>query len=261
MSALPPPPPSGSSYGSYGPYGSQYVGPYGNVARPGRLQSLDGLALATTILLGIMIVLALVGVAAFSNRASVLDDFLNGGDASFADLQDLDDADGMVGGAILVYALGVLAAGGVFIAWQYRHAKNAELIGGSGGLGPAWAIAGWFIPLANYVLPGIELFQSSQPSDPALHPQQPPRQGQGSALVVVWALAFGAGNILFTFSRIWFPDEDDVRFDVDRAQDGVRADNLAAGSFVILIAAAIIAIVMVRSLSRRQASKAAALMP
>jgi hypothetical protein len=255
MSALPPPPPSGPSYGGYG---SPYSGPYGNMARR-PVQSLDGLALATSILLGIMIVLCLVGVAAFANRASVLDDFLNGGDATFANLSDLDDADGMVAGAILIYGLGVLATAGVFIAWQYRHSRNAETIGGSSGLGPAWAIAGWFIPLANYVLPGVELFQSSQPSDPALHPQQPRRQGQGSPLVVVWALAFGAGNILLWGSRVWFPDEDDVRLDIDRAQDGVSADNLAAGSFVILVAAAIIAIVMVRSLSRRQATAAAAL--
>jgi hypothetical protein len=255
MSTLPPPPPSGPTYGSYG---SPYAGPYGNMMPSGRVQPLDGLALATTILLGIMIVLSLFGVGAFANRASVLDGFLNG-DSSFADLQDLDDADSMVVGAMVVYILGVLATAGVFIAWQFRHAKNAEAMAGRGGLGPAWAIAGWFIPFGNYVLPGIELFQSSQPSDPALRPQQPARQGQGSALVVVWALAFGAGNLLLWFSRIWFPDEDEVAFDVDRAQDGVRADNLAAGSYLILVVAAILGIVMVRSLSQRQTTKAAAL--
>jgi hypothetical protein len=260
MSALPPPPPSGPSGPSgpsYGGYGSPYAGPYGNVARR-PVQSLDGLALVTSILLGVMILLALFGVGAFFNRASVVDDVANG-DVSFGQIQDVQDADDMAAGAVLVYLLGVLATAGVFIAWQYRHSRNAETIGGSSGLGPAWAIAGWFIPLANYVLPGVELFQSSQPSDPALHPQQPRRQGQGSPLVVVWAIAFGAGNILFAISRIMFPDEDDQFIDTSWTDDAITADNLAAGSFVILVAAAIIAIVMVRSLSRRQATAAAAL--
>jgi uncharacterized protein DUF4328 len=255
MSALPPPPPSGPSYS----YGSPYAGPYGGMGRP-RPQSLDGLALAASILLGITILLSLVAVGAFVHRASVLDDFLNGGDTSFADLQDLDDADSTVAGAVVVWGLGVVATAAVFIVWQYRHSKNAEALGGSGGLGPAWAIAGWFIPFGFYVLPGMELFQSSRPSDPTLHPQQPPRQGQGSPLVVVWALALGAGWLLFTVSRLWFPDEDDVRFDIDRAQDGVSADHLAAGSFVILVVAAVLAIVMVQSLSRRQGVKTAALL-
>jgi hypothetical protein len=251
MSALPPPPPAASPYGSsYGSYG----GPYGYMGR--QFRPLDGLALATSILLGIMAAVSLLGLGAYANRASVLDDFLNGGDMTFAELSDLDDADGLVGGASAIYFLGLLATAGVFIAWQYRHAKNAEAIGGAGGLGPAWAIAGWFIPLANYVLPGVELFQSSQPSDPTLHPQQPPRQGRGSPLVLVWAFAFGAGNLLFLGSRIWFPDEDDVRLDPDRAQDGISADNLAAGGFFVLAVTAVLGIVMVRSLSRRQAAKA-----
>ena len=46
------------------------------------------------------------------------------------------------------------AIGVVFIIWQFRHAKNAQVLGARGGLGPGWAIGGWFIPLANYVLPG-----------------------------------------------------------------------------------------------------------
>jgi hypothetical protein len=53
----------------------------------------------------------------------------------------------------------VLAA--LFITWQYRHAKNARLLGQQGGLGPGWAVGGWFIPLANFVLPAVQLFGAS----------------------------------------------------------------------------------------------------
>jgi hypothetical protein len=227
--------------------------------RTGHVLPLDGLALATSILLGIMTLLSLFGVGAFLNRASLIDDVSNG-DIGFGQIQDVQDADDMAAVAVLVYSLGLLVTAGVFIAWQYRHAKNAEGIGGRGGaLGPAWAIAGWFIPIANYALPGVELYQSSQVSDPTLQPQQPPRQGRGSPLVIVWAVAFGAGNILFAISRLMFPDEDDQFVDTSWTDDAIRSDNLTAVSFVILVATAILAIVMVQSLGKRQAAKAAAL--
>ncbi len=53
----------------------------------------------------------------------------------------------------------------VFIIWQFRHAKNAQVLGAYGGLGPGWAIGGWFVPFANYVLPAMQMHQSSRASD------------------------------------------------------------------------------------------------
>lgn len=67
---------------------------------------------------------------------------------------------GVVGLALLV----VLVSIGVFIAqaililqWFHRAAWNSKRIGETLGfkmtLEPGWAVGGWFIPLANYVLP------------------------------------------------------------------------------------------------------------
>lgn len=251
MSALPPPPPS---YGSSS-YGAPAYGYGGN--RP--VQPLDGLSLATSIMLGIMAVISIFGLAAFANRASVIDDFIDGSSFDFSTLAEIDDADGMVAGATILYGLGLLATAGAFIAWQYRHAKNAEAIAGPGGLGPAWAIAGWFIPCANLALPQVELYQSSRPSDPTHHPQAPPRQGRGSPLVIAWAIVFALGEVLLSISRMQFPGEDELARDLDSAEDAIAADNLAAGAFLVLLVAAVLGIVMVRSLSKRQAARAAAL--
>jgi Domain of unknown function (DUF4328) len=256
MSALPPPPPSQPNYGGYQAPGAVS---YGGPDRTGYVQPLDGLSLAASIALGVMAALSLLCVFAFVNRANVLDDFLNNGGFDFGSLRDLDDADGFVAVAVIVNFVGTLATAGVFIAWQFRHAKNAQAIAGRSGLGPEWAIAGWFIPCANLVLPGIELYGSSRGSDPALHPQAPRSHGKGSTLVVVWAVVFGLASVLFGVGRSWFPDEDEVAADIDRAQDGVRADNLSAGSFLLMLVAAVLAIVMVRTVTKRQAARVAAL--
>jgi hypothetical protein len=224
------------------------------------VQSLDGLALAVQILLGITAAICLFGVFAFAARASVLDDFLNSDEGlNFSSLSDLSDADDTVAAAVVFTFLGAIATGVVFIIWQFRHAKNSEAMGGKHGLGAEWAIAGWFIPCANYALPGVQLFQASKASDPTLPAQAPAERGQGTPLVIFWAIAFGVGTALFSISRAMFPDQDEVAFDIDRAQDGVTADNLGAASYLILVVAAVLGAVMVRQLTRRQAARAQAL--
>ncbi len=67
-----------------------------------------------------------------------------------------------------------------FIVWQFRHAKNARALGERGGLGPGWAIGGWFVPLANFVLPGVQIHQSSRMSDSAAA-GEPDAKGKGAA--------------------------------------------------------------------------------
>lgn len=249
MSALPPPPPSQ-------PWPSQGSWSYGGFGPGARVQSLRGLSIAASILLGVVALLCLAAAGGFANRAGVVDDALNGGDWSFTELRDADD---LAFGMTALWLLGVVATAPVFIVWQYRHAKNAEAIGGPGGLGPPWAIAGWFIPCANAVLPAIEMFQSSRPSDPGVPPGAPPRQGRGTGLVIAWAVVYAVGNVLAGVGQALFPDEDAVAVDPGNVDDAVSADNLTAGGYVVLAVAAVLGIVMVLSLSRRQAAKAATL--
>jgi Domain of unknown function (DUF4328)/Protein of unknown function (DUF2510) len=66
-----------------------------------------------------------------------------------------------------VVSLAVLV---LLIVWTYRSATNAQALGRNGArLGPLWAIFGWFIPLASFVLPYIviqDLWRSSDPDAP-----------------------------------------------------------------------------------------------
>jgi hypothetical protein len=210
----------------------------------------DGLGIATTILLGIMGVLALVVAATTFNEYGVVDDIVNTtGDSSFGDLVDADDGRNA---GLGFYVLGFVPTAILFVIWQYRHSRNAQSLAGPAGLGPAWAIAGWFIPLANYVLPGVELYQSSRASSPPI-PGGGPRSGKGNGLVIAWMVTFGLGTLgLAASSSIGTPDD---RFGGTDPEDVRTLLLLGSIGGLLLTASAILGAVMVQSLTKKQTQR------
>jgi Domain of unknown function (DUF4328) len=268
MAGFPPPPPGGYAGPAHPgpPYaGPAYTGPPGHGAHAAyvptpRFEPFGGLATAATVLLVVMAVLALVGLGAHLNRVGLIErEFRDGGVA----LEELEDADDGVAVAAVVYGLGLLGTAAVFITWQHRHAVNADsLAGGAAALGPGWAIGGWFVPCANWLLPGMQLFGASRASDPGLPVQPAAGRGRGSPLVVLWAVMFALGNALGLAGWATFPDEDEVSVLADLedfVSDATLADRMVAAGFVITAAAAVLAAVMVQSLSRRQTARATAI--
>ena len=73
-----------------------------------------------------------------------------------------------------------VATATVFIIWQFRSAKNNEVLGRiHPRYTPGWSIGGWFIPFANLVIP-VRIFQDLwQGSDP--ENAQLPRPGTACA--------------------------------------------------------------------------------
>lgn len=252
MSGLPPPPASGPYPGVAAPgYGG-----YGVLRPMGQFRSLRGVGLAASVLLGLMAVLSVIAGIAFASRVGVVDDLLGGENLSFS---EVDDADDTVLGAVGIWVLGALATGIVFIVWQYRHARNAELLGHTNGLGSGWAIGGWFIPCGAFVLPAIQLFQASRASDPAhVDPsrQAPGTVGtaQGSSLVILWGIAYAAGNLFGGVSR-WTLHPDAYAVAANGLQEGRDADQLSSIGFFVLAIAAILGIAMVTSLTKRQSAR------
>jgi Domain of unknown function (DUF4328) len=168
-----------------------------------------------------------------------------------------------VGAAAVVYGLGLLATAAVFITWQHRHAVNADSLAGSrAALGPAWAVGGWFVPCANWLLPGMQLFGARRASDPALPLRPAAGRGRGSPIVVLWAVMFGLGNALGLAGWARFPGEEDVSVLADLegyVSEATLADRMVAAGFVITAAAAVLAAVMVQTLFRRQTERATAI--
>ena len=76
-----------------------------------------------------------------------------------------DAVSGVVGFLFLVS----LAISVVFIVWMWRAASNVALFGRvRPKFTPGWAIGGWFIPFANFVIPGMQMFDIDKGSGPRL---------------------------------------------------------------------------------------------
>ncbi len=233
--------------------------PYGAMGTAGwplaaRVQPLRSLALALTILLPLVALVA--GLAAWTHldRASLIEDTFRDDrfDIDVARAAEIDDveerADALMGG----YVLAVLVTGGVFIAWQHRHAVNAQALGARGGLGPPWAIGAWFVPLGSFVLPAVQLHQSSRASDVA---PPPGRAGRGRPIVIAWMVVWALSGILVFVGVVSEPSGDAFAFsDLERLVDEqVSADRTYAVGAALAVVAALLALVMVRQLTGLQA--------
>ncbi len=91
---------------------------------------------------------AVLTAAMFSRRATWHSD-----DVTFDDLQEADD---FVGGAALILFGVAIAALIVVSIWSLRTARHARQTGAS-NVSPGLACGGWYIPLANLILPFIQL--------------------------------------------------------------------------------------------------------
>jgi hypothetical protein len=199
------------------------------------------LEVALALLFSVAAAVALVRAAALGVRLHALDDLASAMFESRA-----RDADAFVAVMDVVVALVVVAIVPCFIVWCWRAAKNQQVLGRvPERLGPAWAIAGWFIPFANLVIPVLviqDLWRGSDATIPRGDPRW--RIADRSWLVGWWWGLFAVA--LFTFAG---SPADRRSFDAD----AVRGANLAALLGTVCAAvSAILAILVVRRLGARQ---------
>lgn len=194
-----------------------------------------------TVLLAAAAVVATVRAVAFAQRLVAL------GSSDAADFPArARDADAFVGSTDVALGLTVLVVGPVFVTWLWRAAKNQQALGRAPErLGPGWAIGGWFIPLANLVIPVLivqDLWRGSSVSIARDDPRW--RIADRSWLVGGWWGLFLAA--LFAISG------------EPADSPGLRRALLEQRNALALIGslacatAAVLGILVVRELSRRQ---------
>jgi hypothetical protein len=146
---LPPPPPSGFAAPQPPPVAAATPG----AAVPASPTDTAGLRKAAIVLFWLAAGATVVLTVAFISRKAVWSDFESGGDVSFS---DLDAADGFVGGAALLLAALGLATTIVVSIWSLRVARHAQRAGAA-VVSPGLACGGWYIPVANTIVPFIQL--------------------------------------------------------------------------------------------------------
>lgn len=208
-------------------------------APPARL-SLGGLVTALTVLLAIVAVVELVGAVALLASAAMFEDAAAG---RFVDEAAAQSVDAVLTATYVLYILLFIAIAVVFIIWQYRHGRNAQALGGRPALGPGWAIGGWFIPLANLLLPSLQIYQSTRAST------ERGGAARGGALIVAWAIPYYLSNILALIESSVYPDELVTQEELEMA---AASDVVGSLANLVSVAAAVMCVVMVRTLTKRQ---------
>jgi hypothetical protein len=163
----------------------------------------------------------------------------------------LDRADEVVVLAVGGWLLALLAAGIVFIVWLWRARGNAELFCyGQHRRGPGWVIGGWFCPVVNFWFPKQIVDDVIAASDPRTPPlfrdlRRIPRQGVVLAWWLTWVATMVRGNV----------GNPDLAADVQDVSDRVLGASVSTVGAVLTAAAAVLAIRVVRLVSRLQMSR------
>ena len=243
----PPPPAPPPGYYAEGAAQPQPGGaPSAAYTPPARWRSLRGLTTALTWLFSAHIVFTVVLIIGVVNNFRVLGDKETGG--LVFDTKAVNDANALPAAMILLSGLVGLATFVLLIIWLYRAAKNNEALGRQNPrLGPGWAIGGWFIPIAWWVIPFIILDDVWRGSDPSIA-RGDPNWRRSSTMGAIWAWLVTA--VIFTVPSAIASSTGDVR--ADEPEKVRRDDILRVIGAVGAIVAAVLAILVTRRIAARQ---------
>jgi hypothetical protein len=136
-----------------------------------------------------------------------------------------------------------------FILWLLRARATVEAWGIRGlGWGPGWAVGGWFVPLANLIVPKLVVDAAWSGALAPPGATEVPRRS--SALINSWWALFLAANA----AGIYLAQSD------RGVEDGLAVYTASVAVVEGLnIAAGVLAIVMVRRITQRQVARQVAL--
>jgi Domain of unknown function (DUF4328)/Protein of unknown function (DUF2510) len=219
---------------------------------------LDGLARAAAGALAVVVVACLYATYAYLHRNGAANHFVDLGRPRASDLQPLQDADDTVRIATVLVGLAAFVSWILWVSWAFQYGRNAERLGGKGGLSPVFAIVGWIIPLGSWLLPPLQLSTAAKGSDPAAGPGAPASRGKAPVVIWLWWLAYLVGLGLFVGGTSERPNTEDVGTTSSaRASlgDFASADRLVGIAAIVLALAAVLAIAVVLGLNKRQGTR------
>ncbi|MFE6776101.1 DUF4328 domain-containing protein [Streptomyces sp. NPDC057702] len=216
-----------------------------------------GLSTALTVLFGVLLAALVLVLIAESNQWSVVGDIKDGKDVSF---KKADDADDFAAAMSFVYLLAVVPVIVVWAVWFRRLRLNAETFApGQHRFSAGWAAGAWFTPVVNLWFPkqiANDIWRASSPQGPQAAPR---------GLLNAWWVTFLVSGVLSTLGGIRYEMaynklEDGDYSSVEEANDLLNDMHSSLGtsmfSSVVSIASAILALLLVRQITRLQAQRA-----
>ncbi|MEU5052379.1 DUF4328 domain-containing protein [Streptomyces sp. NPDC021096] len=241
------------------------VPPYPYPAAPGAMPvgGVDlrrGVRISLTVLLSVAMAVLLLLIAARGQQREAVDMLLRDG-ATSAALDKADDADGFYAAMLFVYILTLAVTGVLWVIWFRRMRLNAEAFApGTHRFGSGWAVGSWFTPVVNLWFPkqmANDIYRASAPGGPQSAPK-----GLLNAWWVLWLVAGGismVGNAMYSVAerklKTRHTSLDSVRDDIETLKTALSISTLA---LLLYVVAALLALLVVRQLTRMQEQRALA---
>jgi hypothetical protein len=200
-------------------------------------RSIGGLGVATIVLISCVTLFSVLLAVRYWSAGGLASQYLNNQGGVTQD--DVVNAALQIGGLALFYELVTLAAGVLFVVWNWRARLNAEALGGPDSQRVrrrGWTLWGWICPIADLFIPYqivVDVYRASS------------RGSAGGAIVgfwwAAWLVADGASIVQYFYSRATLSDATDV---VNLLH--ASAVSLSIVTVCQVIAAALIAVIITR---------------
>jgi hypothetical protein len=203
-------------------------------------RSIAGLTTALTWVVAVTIAAALGCAGAYINHRVVGDRVYT---EVFVPRNDITSARDVVNGMTSLYGALAVAIFVLIIIWLFRAVKNTALWNGDRGRwAPGWAIGGWFIPLANIVIPFLVFSSTWRRSD-----GNPAERAPLPFIVWAWWILFVIGEVMIQ-----------IDFDVNSKSSLDARDTLRIVGFAVVAFSGGFLIACVRRMNRMQQAEHAA---
>jgi Domain of unknown function (DUF4328) len=197
------------------------------------------MARVIVLLLGLSALLSLVMVVLRLGEQGLLARIAN---LEFVSEEEVTRSDDRVGAVVIVQLLTLVVTGIVWLIWQHRGQANLVARRVSAlRFTPGWAVGWWFVPFANLVKP----FQTMRELWKASGGEEDWRRSRTSPVIGWWWAAWLAAAVLGRVGAAMVGEATTI----ESVRSGSRVLLLAE---LVILAAAILAIVLIRSVMDRQ---------
>ncbi|MBB5934811.1 DUF4328 domain-containing protein [Streptomyces zagrosensis] len=213
-----------------------------------------GLSTALMVLFGVAIAALVLALIARGGQYSQLGDQLDG---KHVTRDEIEDADAFYLGMFVLSSLVMVAIAVVWAIWFRRLRLNAETFApGQHRFTSGWAAGAWFTPVVNLWFPkqiANDIWRASSPQGPHSVPR---------GLLNAWWVTWISGGVIFGLAATRYSNakneaEESFHFITrNAAEDAHSALALHMFGYVVTIASAILAILVVRQITGMQQQRA-----